>query len=180
VAISNVDFGARESAEPSAGVEEQQQPRAADAPAERAGKGQAADESFALSGEPAPTLPIYNETRRDYEPAGLSPLARRLRDEARVAIAAGVEPTATGFFEDFDPSAFTPDVRQAIRCVLTDLPPDQLIVPYRIEAASFQGEPAYVAAFLQGPAPDQPYDRVVIWVVSRQGCRLLSLASQQL
>jgi hypothetical protein len=37
-----------------------------------------------------------------------------------------------------------------------------------------------VASFLQGPAPDQAYDRVVIWVVGREDCRLRSLASQRL
>ena len=127
-----------------------------------------------------PALPTYVESRRNYQPAGLAPLARRLRDEALVALDLGVQPTATQFFQRFDFRAFTVQVRQAIRCVLAEVPPEQLIVPFRIEAASFEGAPAYIAAFLQGPTPDDPYDRLVIWVVDREGCSLLSLASQVL
>jgi hypothetical protein len=128
----------------------------------------------------APVLPIYTENRREYETGDLAPLARRLRDEAHGALDAGAQRTATAFFDSFDPAAFTVPVRQAIRCVLTEVPPEQLIVPFRIEAASFEGQPAYVAAFLQGPTPDEPYDRLVIWVVDREGCSLQSLASQLL
>jgi anti-sigma factor RsiW len=127
-----------------------------------------------------PVLPIYVESRRSYESADLAPLARRLRDDANGAIRSGLAPTATSFFADFDPSAYTPDVRKAVRCVLADVPPQQLIVPFRIEAASFEGAPAYVAAFLQGPTPDDPYDRLVMWVAHRETCGLMSLASQVL
>ncbi len=128
----------------------------------------------------AAALPTYLETRREYDADGLAPLARRLRDEALEALDLGVQPTASEFFESFDPAAFTVPVRQAIRCVLAEVPPEQLIVPFRIEAATFEGTPAYVAAFLQGPTPEEPYDRLVIWVVDREGCSLLSLASQVL
>ena len=135
--------------------------------------------SLALTGPP-PVLPIYQESKRDYEPKDLAPLARRLRDDANAALDAGLAPTATAFYADFDPSPFTPEVRGAIDCVLEEVPPEQLVVPYRIEAASFQGEPAYIAAFLQGPTRDDPYDRLVIWVVRRESCGLISLASQLL
>jgi hypothetical protein len=127
-----------------------------------------------------PVLPIYVESRRNYESADLAPLARRLRDDANGAVRSGLAPTARSFFEDFDPSAYTPDVRRAVRCVLADVPPQQLIVPYRIEAASFEAAPAYVATFLQGPTPDDPYDRLVMWVAHRETCGLMSLASQVL
>jgi len=127
-----------------------------------------------------PVLPIYVESRRNYESDDLAPLARRLRDDANGAVRSGLAPTARSFFEDFDPSAYTPDVRRAVRCVLADVPPLQLIVPYRIEAASFEAAPAYVATFLQGPTPDAPYDRLVMWVAHRETCGLMSLASQVL
>jgi hypothetical protein len=125
-------------------------------------------------------VPTYSESNRDYDQADLVAVGRRLRDRARGTILEGLAPTATRFFRDFDPAAFTPQVQRAIECSLREVPPEQLLVPFSIEAATFQGEPAYVAAFLQGPTPDLPYDRVVIWVVARESCSLRSLASQRL
>ncbi|MGH2710938.1 MAG: anti-sigma factor family protein [Actinomycetota bacterium] len=127
-----------------------------------------------------PVVPTYEESDRRYRSKDLAPLARKLRDDAQAAIAAGLSPTATSYFDGFDPAAFGPEVEQAIRCVLNEIPPSQLVVPFRIEAASFEGSPAYIAAFLQGPTPDDPYDRIVIWVVHRESCSLLSLATQVL
>ena len=178
--LSKIDLGSGGEAESSA-------PQAqSEAPAPRAQQ----EEGMEVAGEPAtagatldqaaPALPTYLESRRDYQPDDLEPLARRLRAEAHAALDAGIQRTAKAFFETFDPAAFTVPVRQAIRCVLVEVPPEQLVVPFRIESASFEGEPAYVAAFLQGPTPDDPYDRLVIWVVDRAGCSLLSLASQVL
>jgi hypothetical protein len=140
--------------------------------------GAQAEDAAALADRPA--LPTYTETDRDYEAAELVPLGRRIRDRARQRLTEGLAPTATVFFEDFDPEAFTPRVREAIECSFREIPPDQLLVPFSIEAASFQGEPAYVTTFLQGPRPEQPYDRVVMWVVARDGCTLRSLATQRL
>lgn len=162
---------------------------AAEAPAgDQGGAGSAADEETAATGggkaasvlAAPPVLPIYVESDRNYLPEDLAPLARRLRDDANQAVKAGLAETATAFFEEFDPDEFIPDVRQAVRCVLADVPPQQLIVPFRIEAATFEGAPAYVATFLQGPAPDVAYDRIVMWVVHRETCGLMSLASQVL
>jgi hypothetical protein len=125
-------------------------------------------------------LPTYTESGRDYGSSDLVDLGRRVRDEARVALQRGVAPTATRFYAGFEPEAFTTRVTEAIECSLREVPPEELLVPLSIEAASFEGEPAYVAAFLQGPAPDRPYDRVVLWVVARDSCSLRSLASQRL
>ncbi|HEX2025888.1 MAG TPA: zf-HC2 domain-containing protein [Actinomycetota bacterium] len=127
-----------------------------------------------------PTLPTYTESDRDYTRADLVPLGRAVRDRAREALQQGVARTATTFYAGFDPAAFTTSVTRAIECSLQEVPPEQLLVPFSIEAASFEGEPAYVAAFLQGPAPHRPYDRVVLWVVARDSCSLRSLASQRL
>jgi hypothetical protein len=125
-------------------------------------------------------LPRYRESDRDHTAAGLPALARGLRDEARTALGRGLAPSATSFYSAFDPSTLPPELRDVYRCVVSEVPPEQLIVPFTIEGASFEGEAAYVASFLQGPAPDQPYDRLVIWVVGRDDCRLRSLASQRL
>ncbi|MGH2766992.1 MAG: alpha/beta fold hydrolase, partial [Actinomycetota bacterium] len=125
-------------------------------------------------------LPRYRESDADYTPADLASLARRLRAEARTVLGQGLAPSAAGFFSAFDPESLPRELEDVYRCVVAEVPPEQLIVPFTIEAASFEDEPAYIASFLQGPAPDQPYDRVVIWVVGQQDCRLRSLASQRL
>lgn len=137
-----------------------------------------AAEGAALSELPA--VPTYTVSDRNYEPADLVALARRIRDRARARLGEGLARTATAFFQGFDAGAFTAPVRRAIECSLRQIPPDQLLVPFSIEAASFQREPAYVTAFLQGPTPESPYDRVVIWVAARDTCSLRSLASQRL
>ena len=137
----------------------------------------ATDEARMLA---APAVPTYSESSRDYDGGDLVKIGRRVRDRARAVLDGGLARSATAFYANFDPAAFTPEVREAIECSLAEVPPDQLLVPFSIEAASFEGQPAYVAAFLQGPAPDQPYDRVVVWVVARDSCSLRSLATQRL
>lgn len=132
-----------------------------------------------LAGIP-PLVPTYQETDRRYDTSSLSRLGQRLRDQVGASLDAGLAPTATAYFQDFDLSLFTAQIRTALRCVLQEIPPEQLVVPFRVEEASFEGDRVYVAAFLQGPAPDQPYDRVLIWVVGRDDCSLRSLASQRL
>jgi Putative zinc-finger len=145
--------------------------------AQAAGEAPATDEEIALA---APSVPTYTESNRDYDGQDLVKIGRRVRDQARAAVEGGLARSATAFYGNFDPASFTPEVREAIECSLAEVPPDQLLVPFSIEAASFEGQPAYVAAFLQGPAPDQPYDRVVVWVVARDSCSLRSLATQRL
>lgn len=125
-------------------------------------------------------LPRFSQSPANYTQAGLVTLARSLRDEARAVLDEGLARSATSFYEGFDPSTLPPDLRDVYRCVVAEVPPDQLIVPFTILEASFEDEPAYIASFLQGPAPDQPYDRLVIWVVGRDDCRLRSLANQRL
>ena len=125
-------------------------------------------------------LPRYSRSPANYTQAGLVVLARSLRDDARTAIDQGLARSATSFYTAFDPATLPRDLREVYRCVVAEVPPEQLIVPFTILEAEFEDEPAYVASFLQGPAPDQPYDRLVMWVVGRDDCRLRSLASQRL
>jgi hypothetical protein len=122
----------------------------------------------------------YNLVEQDYTAAELVDLGRRLRDRANQALAAGFPPTADAFFEDFDFEALSPEVRRADRCVQKEVPPGQPVVPFLIQGASFEGEPVYIAAFLQGPAPSAPYDRLLIWVVDRDTCALRYYASHAL
>ncbi|MGH9283630.1 MAG: hypothetical protein ACRD0S_11925, partial [Acidimicrobiales bacterium] len=177
-----VDEGETGTASPSEGSAQAPAPAAegqggAEGGAEAADEAAQTDEARMLA---APTVPTYTESNRDYDGGDLVKIGRRVRDRARAALDGGVARSATAFYGNFDPASFTPEVREAIECSLAEVPPDQLLVPFSIEAATFGGQPAYVASFLQGPAPDQPYDRVVVRVVARDSCSLRSLATQRL
>jgi hypothetical protein len=124
--------------------------------------------------------PTFTESDTNYAAADLSRVARDLRDRVRQELDSGFATTATAYYRAFDAAALPARLRDIYQCVVAEVPPEQLIVPFTIEAASFEGEPAYLASFLQGPAPDQPYDRILIWVVGREDCELRSLASQRL
>jgi hypothetical protein len=153
------------------------------APAER----QAAPEtqeggSFvgALSGD-APSL-FVQPTDRDYTATSLARLGQRLRDSARTALEQrhALADTAQQFFADFKLEELPQRTRAAVNCVFDEVPPEQLLVPYAIQEAEFEGEPAFVAAFLQGPSHDTPYDRLLMWVVDRETCALRYYAAHQL
>jgi putative zinc finger protein len=119
-------------------------------------------------------------TGRDYTPTTLAALGRRLRDQASTTLATRTDRTSEEFYAGFEFESLSPEVRRTVNCVFREVPPEQLLVPYSIQEASFQGEPAYVAAFLQGPSPDTPFDRVLIWVVDLKTCSLRYYAAHQL
>src|SRR5438034_262185 len=50
----------------------------------------------------------------------------------------------------------------------------------RLIQATFQGRPAYVGVYLENPGSGQPSDRIVIWVVARRDCSILSFSSKRL
>ena len=50
----------------------------------------------------------------------------------------------------------------------------------RLIQATFQGRPAYVGVYLENPGSGQPADRIVIWVVARRDCSILSFSSKRL
>jgi Putative zinc-finger len=123
---------------------------------------------------------VYFESDRNYDPASLAELAPRLRARAAASLSAGFAETTERFFSELKLDTVPPKARRAIRCASEGLPPKQPAAPFRIEAARFQGEPVYVAAFLRGPSPQARHDRVLIWVVSRETCTLRYFASQRL
>lgn len=75
------------------------------------------------------------------------------------------------------------DPTAAIACLRTaeapvdDTATDQLV---RLIEAQYQGAQAYFGVFLESPGADQPPDRVVIWIVSTDGCQILHLLQQNL
>ena len=56
-------------------------------------------------------------------------------------------------------------------------PQDVLI---RLIEAEFEGTPAYIAVFSEGPGAGQPPDHIVVFVVAKDDCRILSTASQRI
>jgi hypothetical protein len=147
---------------------------------ERGGGPAAAAEADSQAGTTFAQIPKIQTTDQDYTPQSLAALGRRLRAQSHTALAADFPRTAQRYFEQNDLTSFPPRVRAALTCALREVPPEQLLVPFLAQQASFEGEPAYVTAFLQGPSPSAPYDRVLIWVVDRKTCSLRYFASQRL
>jgi len=46
--------------------------------------------------------------------------------------------------------------------------------------ARFEGTPAYLAVFTEGPGAGQPADTAIIWVFATDDCRILSSSFAQL
>lgn len=122
----------------------------------------------------------FTTTKEDYTPAKLATLGRELRDEANIVLGKGFPQTSNQYFAGFRIESLIGEARTAVQCALADVPAEQPVVPFLVQRASFQGTPAYVAAFLQGPSPTTPYDRLLIWVVDRETCALLYYAAQRL
>lgn len=68
---------------------------------------------------------------------------------------------------------------RALRCVVHSAP-DESGQLARVIKARFEGGPAYLAVFLEGPGAGQPADAVSIWVFSANDCSILSFSSAQL
>jgi hypothetical protein len=125
-------------------------------------------------------VPSVTTSTKDYTATSLANLGRRLRDDARLLLQKGFPKTSNQYFADFRIESLTEEARTAVQCALADVPADQPVVPILVQRASFQGTPAYVAAFLQGPSPATPYDRLLIWVVDRETCALRYYAAHRL
>jgi hypothetical protein len=50
----------------------------------------------------------------------------------------------------------------------------------RLIDATFHGAPAYLAVFLESPGADQPPAKVVIWIVAKSDCSILSYAFKRI
>lgn len=149
-----------------------------DAPAAR--EEPAPESAEAIAADALVLYPQLRRTDKRYDAAALPRAGRRLKEEALAALAQGLPPTAAAFYEGFDVTTLPRPTAQALGCVTDAFTPDRSVVPFVIEEARFEGEPAYLASFLQGPAPDQPYDRIVMIAAGRSDCALRTLASQRL
>ena len=104
----------------------------------------------------------------NYDDAGIRALA-----QDAVPIVAGEALAVAG---DTAPTAPADD---ALACIeasgapTVNDPRDTLI---RLIDAQYDNTPAYIAVYAEGPGAGQPADRVVVWVVATQDCRILTTA----
>lgn len=147
---------------------------------EGAGAPEAPDEDRAVSEAATSPYPRVRRTMTDHDAASIQRLASDLRDEAQGAVDAGLPRDAFAFYEAFPVDSFPPIARRALVCAGQGLQPDRSVVPFEIQDARWEGEPAWVVSYLLGPEPTEPYDRVQILVVGRQDCRILLFAEQRL
>jgi anti-sigma factor RsiW len=68
---------------------------------------------------------------------------------------------------------------KALECIVQSAP-DEKGDLIRLIRARFEGTPAYLAVFTDGPGADQPADTVTVWVFATDDCRILSFSSGQL
>lgn len=137
-------------------------------------------DTLEAAGRNAVTTPTVTTSDRDYTPTSLASLGRDLRDDARLLLQKGFPNTSTKYFADFQFESLEEEARTAVQCALAEVPAEQPVVPLLVQRASFEGTSVYVAAFLQGPSPTTPYDRLLIWVVDRETCALRYYAAHRL
>jgi hypothetical protein len=125
---------------------------------------------------------IERQPNVNYDDPGIQAVALEAADAVVTAEQAqAAEPTSA------PPEAFATSVQDskerttlAKACVLQSGiqgPQDVLI---RLIEAEFEGTPAYIAVFSEGPGAGQPPDHIVVFVVAKDDCRILSTASQRI
>lgn len=70
-------------------------------------------------------------------------------------------------------------IGKALGCIVRSAP-DETGDIQRLIRARFEGTPAYLAVFTEGPGAGQPADTVTVWVFAIDDCRILSFSSGQL
>jgi len=70
-------------------------------------------------------------------------------------------------------------VNKALACIVRSAP-DETGDLKRLIRARFEGTPAYLAVFTEGPGAGQAADRAIIWVFATDDCRILSSSFAQL
>jgi predicted anti-sigma-YlaC factor YlaD len=126
--------------------------------------------------ESAPAVGLERQPDVNYDVAGVRSLAQDAAAK-RSATAAITAPQPSGGAVAFA-SADT-----ALACLRTaEAPVDQPATDrlVRLIEAKYQGTPAYLAVFLDSPGAGQEPDKVVIWIVSEDGCQIIAGQQQRL
>jgi anti-sigma factor RsiW len=124
---------------------------------------------------PLPFSGLERQTEVNYDGEGI----RAVASEAAHAIhaAAGTEAAGALASGAEDSAQRTSDAKG---CVKQSGLQDARDVLIRLIEAEFEGTPAYIAVFAEGPGAGQPPDHVVVWVVATEDCRVLTSASQRI
>jgi len=124
--------------------------------AQEAGDGAPAGPDLKVS---APTL---EEQNVDYDGASLSELAREVADD----------PVGWGSRAGDGSGA------SALECVRQGSSLTESDHAVRLIEATYEGKGVYIGVFLESPTPGAPATKVVIWIVARDGCDLVSYSQQ--
>ena len=135
----------------------------------------------AASAEAAPgAIPFAGiETQRnvDYDDAGIQAVAGEAADAVVAAAEETKAPQAAFASTAQDSKERTSLARDCVQQSGIQGPQDVLI---RLIEAEFEGTPAYIAVFSEGPGAGQAPDHIVVFVVAKDDCRILSTASQRI
>ena len=118
------------------------------------------------------------ERQRDvnYDDAGIQAVAARAADAVAAAEETpGPQAALAGTVEDSKER--TSLARECVQRTGVQGPQDVLI---RLIEARFEGTPAFIGVFSEGPGAGQAPDHVVVFVVAKDDCRILSTASQRI
>ncbi len=115
-------------------------------------------------------VPLERQPNVDYDAAKVAKLAGGI-----AAQASGLQPAPAPNL-----SASAESAGSAGDCVRkgSSLTPDDR--PVKIIDAKFNGQPAYLGVFLESAGAGQPPSKVIVWIVAKRGCTLLSFASQRI
>ena len=159
-------------------------------PAIRAEGGRAGMAASDAAGAPE-QLDVIEKRDRNYAEADVREFAEQAARTARVGdngeeaapqagTASGGGPAAGATMAAAGAAADLVTAAPAIECLRSaevplDDPGDRLL---SIIEARFAGTPAYLAALLDSSGERQPADSVIVWVVDRRDCQILSSATQ--
>jgi hypothetical protein len=116
--------------------------------------------------------PIVERQDIDYGPADVAALAA---DEAG-ATAAGAADEAGA--PEQGQARQPPGAEEAIQCVRRWASAAQGATPTRVIEATYQGRPAYLGVARQTP-PGETSDRILVWVLARDACELISFTQRR-
>jgi anti-sigma factor RsiW len=119
---------------------------------------------------------IERQPNVDYDDAGIQAVAVEAVGAVEAAEATPAPPAAFASTAQ-DSKERTTLARDCVRQSGIQGPQDVLI---RLIEAEFEGTPAYIAVFSEGPGAGQPADHIVVFVVAKDDCRILSTASQRI
>ncbi len=162
VAVFAVNLGGTEPAQETTGAATE----AASPEAPEAGAA-AADALLGLAG-------VERQPGVTYDDAGIQAVALEASDAVASRAAGGTPGPPAG--------AEVVPADRALRCIARSGGPEPgpTETPIRLIEAEYEGTPAYIAVFAEGPGAGQAPDHVVVWVVGIDDCQILTTASQRI